>query len=158
MKRLEIEVPSEERMIGIGRVMAGRLLAGDRIMLRGELGAGKTTLVRGVARGLGFNGRVTSPTFTIMNIYPAALPIYHIDFYRLDGGEKLGQEWEESYYGDGVTMIEWPAEGKADPDDIVVKIDLMNDDYDLPRRLELTVPDSREMLLEGIQTYVDSQH
>ncbi len=158
MRNAQFQVDSEEKMVGMGQALARCLLPGERILMQGELGAGKTTLVRGIARGLGFEGRVTSPTFTIMNIYPAAMPVYHLDFYRLHGQEKLDQEWEESFYGDGVTMIEWPFAGEHGLDDILIEIEIIDNDYDLPRRLSLCVPDSRGIILEELQAYVDSEH
>ncbi len=88
----------------------GQLLqAGDIVLLEGELGAGKTTLTKGIARGLGVAGYVNSPTFTLVNEYQGRLPVYHLDCYRLESGaEAEGFGIEEYLYGDGVTLIEWP--------------------------------------------------
>lgn len=79
------------------------------ITLTGDLGAGKTQLVRGMARGLGFVGRVHSPTFNLINIYRGGrLPLYHLDLYRLDQDEGLWLAGLDQYLvTDGVTMIEW---------------------------------------------------
>ncbi len=83
---------------------------GSVIGLCGELGTGKTHLIKGLARGLGVDRRyyVTSPSFTIINEYPGRIPLNHIDLYRLEEinqMEELG--YEEYFYGDGVTAIEW---------------------------------------------------
>lgn len=89
----------------------GQLLrAGDIILLEGELGAGKTTIIKGIAKGLGVEGYVNSPTFTLVNEYRGGrLWIYHLDCYRLESGaEALDFGIEEYLYGDGVTLIEWP--------------------------------------------------
>ncbi|NLV16427.1 MAG: tRNA (adenosine(37)-N6)-threonylcarbamoyltransferase complex ATPase subunit type 1 TsaE [Syntrophomonadaceae bacterium] len=145
-------------MINIGAIMAGALRPGDRILLRGELGAGKTTLAKGIAQGLGFEGRVSSPTFTIMNVYQGQVPIYHLDFYRLEGEERLGEEWEESYYGDGITLIEWPASEDQDLAGIRVEIEIKDGDYDAPRRVKLTVPSGRQQILKEIAGHVDFEH
>lgn len=88
---------------------------GDIICLVGPLGAGKTVFAQGFARGLGYTGRVTSPTFTIMQIYEGGrLPIYHFDLYRLEGGvEDLeGIGYEDYFYAGGVCLIEWPQMAK----------------------------------------------
>ena len=68
---MELIVKTEEDMLGLGKTLASVLKSGDVVCLHGVLGAGKTTLARGVARGKGYQQRVTSPTFTLMNIYPA---------------------------------------------------------------------------------------
>lgn len=84
-----VSVPSAEAMERLGERLASGLAAGDWIALTGSLGAGKTTLVRGLARGLGFRGRVASPTFTLVHVYRGRLPLYHLDLYRLEGEEAL---------------------------------------------------------------------
>ena len=88
----------------------GRLLSpGDVILLTGELGAGKTCLVKGIAKRLGIIGRcITSPTFIIVNEYTGKIPLYHIDLYRIGSIEDLRDiGMEELVYGKGVTAIEW---------------------------------------------------
>lgn len=93
--------------------LAGRLMeaarAGDVVALVGDLGAGKTRFVEGAARALGYRGRVRSPSFTLLNIYRAALPIYHFDLYRWEPATQgvEWEEWEERIDGDGVSLIEW---------------------------------------------------
>lgn len=86
------------------------LRAGDVILLEGDLGAGKTTITKGIAKGLGVEGYVNSPTFTLVNEYRnGRLWIYHLDCYRLESAaEALDFGIEEYIYGDGVTLIEWP--------------------------------------------------
>lgn len=148
MKTLKVVVETSDRMIALGKTLSGKLKPGDRLLLRGDLGAGKTTLVKGIARGLGFEGMVTSPTFTIMQIYLGRLPIYHLDFYRLGGEDQDGDEWEESYYGDGVTLIEWPSPEALEPGDIIIEIEITDDDYDSPRLVRITVPADRGQILE----------
>jgi len=85
----------------------GELLnEGDVITLEGDLGAGKTTFTKGIAKGLQINKTVNSPTFTIIKEYYGRLPLYHMDVYRLkDSMEDLG--FDEYFHGDGVTVIEW---------------------------------------------------
>ncbi len=91
-----------------GRLLASVLLPGDVLCLHGDLGAGKTVLARGIARGLGITGPVTSPTFTLINEYSGRLPLYHMDVYRLEGPEDMADlGYEEYFYGEGVTLVEW---------------------------------------------------
>lgn len=87
----------------------GKLLGpGDIIILTGELGAGKTTLAQGLARGLGVKGAVTSPTFTLIQEHQGRLPFYHVDVYRLeDPAAALELGLEEYFFGEGVTAVEW---------------------------------------------------
>jgi tRNA threonylcarbamoyladenosine biosynthesis protein TsaE len=93
----------------IGELVGSMLTRGDIIALAGELGAGKTTLVRGMAQGMGIEGsEVASPSFTLVNEYEGPLPLYHIDLYRLDDEEDLlGIDYEEYIRGDGAVVIEW---------------------------------------------------
>jgi len=94
----------------LGESWAAELTGGEVIALYGVLGAGKTQLVKGIARGLGYSGDVTSPTFTIVHEYRGGrLPLYHLDLYRLkteSDGIDIGLE--EFLPSDGVTVIEWP--------------------------------------------------
>jgi tRNA threonylcarbamoyladenosine biosynthesis protein TsaE len=91
-----------------GETFAGELTRGDVVLLFGPLGAGKTTLVRGLARGLGFAGDVVSPTFTILEVYAGTWPIYHFDFYRMADATEVRAADPREYYEAGVTLIEWP--------------------------------------------------
>lgn len=103
-----IKTSSPEETAGVGEKLALLLRAGDVICLNGDLGAGKTRFAQGVACGLGVAGPVTSPTFTLINEYQGRLPLYHMDVYRLTGPlemEDLG--YEEYFYSDGVTLVEW---------------------------------------------------
>ena len=89
-----------------GERVARLLRPGDTVWLYGGLGAGKTALVRGLARGLGVADRVTSPTYAIVNVYTGRVPLAHYDAYRLDGfDELLGAGWDE--YETGVRAVEW---------------------------------------------------
>ena len=90
----------------IGRKIGEQCEPGMVILLDGDLGAGKTTLTQGIAKGLGVKRNVTSPTFTLQKIYRGRMPLYHIDAYRLEGtGQDLG--FDEYMDDDGVTVIEW---------------------------------------------------
>ena len=94
----------------LGRRLAEQLKAGDVILLEGELGAGKSELARGVAGGLGVTETVTSPSFTILNVYESGrIPLYHFDWYRLESSEELYELGMDEYLGgDGIALVEWP--------------------------------------------------
>lgn len=92
----------------VGKEIGKMARPGSVIALCGDLGTGKTVLAQGIAAGLGVEARVTSPTFTIINEYEGRHPFYHIDVYRLSSSEDMrGLGYEEYFYGDGVTAIEW---------------------------------------------------
>ena len=101
---------SIEASQALGESWATGLVGGEIFALHGVLGAGKTQLAKGLARGLGFEGDVTSPTFTIIHEYLGGrLPLYHIDLYRIRSEkEAVDLGLEEYLPGDGVTVIEWP--------------------------------------------------
>ncbi len=90
----------------IGERLASLLEAGDVLTLEGDLGAGKTTFTKGIAKGLGVKRTVNSPTFTIVKEYEGRLPLYHMDVYRLeDSDEDIG--FDEYFNGNGVSVVEW---------------------------------------------------
>lgn len=92
----------------LGEKLAAILRPGDVLLLVGELGAGKTCLAQGLARGLGIKERVLSPTFTLLREYRGRLPLYHLDAYRLEGPWDLFEIGVEEYLeGDGVLLVEW---------------------------------------------------
>ena len=91
-----------------GIFLGENLKPGDVVCLNGDLGAGKTTLTKSIAKGLGIDDYVTSPTFTIVNEYYGKTNLYHIDTYRLD--DKVDVDYlgfDEYFYSDGVTIVEW---------------------------------------------------
>lgn len=101
---------SEERTLEWAAAFSERLTAGQAVALSGNLGAGKTVVSRGIARGLGFGGSVHSPSYALVHEYPGArLPLFHMDLYRL----KDGADWEEIgldhyFQQGGVCLVEWP--------------------------------------------------
>jgi tRNA threonylcarbamoyladenosine biosynthesis protein TsaE len=104
------ETCNEAESQNLGRRLGQTLLAGDIVLLFGDLGAGKTTLTKGIVSGLDVDDEeyVRSPTFTIINQYQGRHPIYHIDLYRLDSNaDILNLGLEELLYGDGILIIEW---------------------------------------------------
>lgn len=106
----ETETHSEKETRELASTFAKQLKAGDVVCLRGELGAGKTQFVKGIATRFGIDpDDVQSPTFTLINEYYGTLPVYHFDWYRIES-EKEAREvgTEEYFYGEGVSVIEWP--------------------------------------------------
>lgn len=105
---LKLTSTSEAQTREIGHCIGTLAREGTVIALNGELGAGKTALAKGIARGLGVQNGVISPSYVLMNIYPGRLTLYHFDFYRLENEEELLElGLEEYFYGDGVVVVEW---------------------------------------------------
>ena len=102
--------PAETR--ALGHRLAQLLLPGDVLLLWGDLGAGKSELTRGLADGLGISGPVSSPSFTILNVYEdGCIPLYHFDWYRLQSSEELYEMGMDEYLGgDGIAVVEWPGQ------------------------------------------------
>ena len=99
---------SPEETQGLGEALGKAAQPGDLILLWGELGAGKTCLVQGIARGLNVQEPVRSPTFVLMTHHPGRLMLYHIDLYRLDNHLEVGDLGLDEYIeGDGVCVVEW---------------------------------------------------
>jgi tRNA threonylcarbamoyladenosine biosynthesis protein TsaE len=97
----------------IGARLAATLAPGDVVLIEGELGTGKTTLVRGACRALGVRGPVTSPTFTIGQRYEAAVPVAHLDLFRLRSLAGEDPDLLASYLGpDTIAFVEWPQAGE----------------------------------------------
>lgn len=105
---MRITVENREQTMQLGQQIGKLVMAGDVIVLSGDLGAGKTTFTKGLALGLEIDETIKSPTFTIIREYQnGRLPLYHMDVYRLEngGGSDLGLE--EYFDGDGVSVVEW---------------------------------------------------
>ena len=132
-------------MMAAGAALAPCLRPGDIVALRGGLGAGKTTLVRGMLRALGLEEEAPSPTFAIVQPYAppdVSLPLAHVDLYRLDMPEEAAELGLEEYLLDGALVIEWPERLGAAlwPDALMVDIAVAPDDG--IRRLTASVPPS----------------
>jgi tRNA threonylcarbamoyladenosine biosynthesis protein TsaE len=105
-----VDVPTADDMVELGRQLAGLLRAGDLVVLSGDLGAGKTTLTRGVGEGLGVRGAVTSPTFVIARVHPAPPgrpALVHVDAYRLTSLAEVDDLDLDAAQADSVTVVEW---------------------------------------------------
>lgn len=134
---------SESETEAAGQALAAKLRPGDVVAYRGDLGAGKTAFTRGLARGLGYHGRVTSPTFTIVNEYEGPTPLFHFDLYRLGGEEELWDiGWEDYLARNGVCAVEWSeiAPGALPENTVYVTL----------RRCP-GAEEEREILVEGVE-------
>ncbi|MFU0782894.1 MAG: tRNA (adenosine(37)-N6)-threonylcarbamoyltransferase complex ATPase subunit type 1 TsaE [Thermoanaerobacterium thermosaccharolyticum] len=99
--------PNETEKIGFK--LGSLLKRGSIVLISGELGVGKTVFTKGIAKGMGIDDYVTSPTFMIVNEHLGDIPLYHFDVYRIDDYTELYDiGYEEYFYGDGVCVIEWP--------------------------------------------------
>lgn len=103
----ELVTRSPEETERAGEELAGRLRAGDLLLLEGPLGAGKTTFVRGLARGLGSTADVMSPTFQLVRVYLGRLQLAHVDLFRLDAGAGLDDLALDELLDQGVVVVEW---------------------------------------------------
>jgi tRNA threonylcarbamoyladenosine biosynthesis protein TsaE len=108
---METVTSSPEETEALAGALAGRLAVGDIVAVSGDLGAGKTTFVRGAARALGVTEPVSSPTFTIGHRYAAPVPVAHLDLYRIAGLDP--EEWGdlEPYFDGSIAFVEWPEHG-----------------------------------------------
>ena len=105
---MEFESNSYEETQKFAEKFSKTLKAGDVLCMYGDLGVGKTAFVQGLAKGLGIDEPITSPTFTIVNEYSGRLPLYHFDVYRISCEEEMEDTgYEEYFYGEGVCLVEW---------------------------------------------------
>lgn len=133
-----IKTNSPGQTQSLGQKIARQLQIGDVVCLIGKLGAGKTCLIQGIAKGLKVKGYVNSPSFKLINHYQGRLPIYHFDLYRLNSFkeiENLG--YEEFLFGDGVTLIEWAEKIIQHIPKDYLKIEIFNLDND-KRKIVIT--------------------
>lgn len=136
---MEYRTGSEAETEAVGEELARTLTPGTVIAFTGDLGAGKTAFTRGLARGLGIDERVTSPTFTIVNEYQGGrLPLFHFDMYRLESAEELFDiGWEDYLRRGGVCAVEWSEKvAEALPD--CVRIDVRRGAGDNDRIITVT--------------------
>ena len=130
---------SETETEALGAAFARKLPAGSVVALYGELGSGKTAFVRGMARGMGIDAAVSSPTFTIVNEYVGARSLFHFDMYRLSSAEELFDiGWEDYLARDGVCAVEWSEN---------VRDAFVGDEYAVSFRK--TAENGREITIEG---------
>jgi len=135
---MTITTNSEAETIREGEKLGMKLKPGAVVALHGDMGAGKTAFVRGLAVGLSIDMVVSSPTFTIVNEYPGDTPLFHFDMYRLESASELFDiGWDDYQDRGGVCAVEWSENvpGAFPPDAIMVNIGIISDNV---RRLEIT--------------------
>ncbi|MBM6871069.1 tRNA (adenosine(37)-N6)-threonylcarbamoyltransferase complex ATPase subunit type 1 TsaE [Pseudoflavonifractor phocaeensis] len=140
---MEYQSNSPEETEAIGARLAAGLSAGTVVAFTGDLGAGKTAFVRGMARGLGIAQRVTSPTFTIVNEYEGGrLPLFHFDMYRLGSADELYDiGWEDYLARGGVCAVEWSENIEEALEENTVRVDLRRGDGEDTRIIRITGPE-----------------
>jgi tRNA threonylcarbamoyladenosine biosynthesis protein TsaE len=140
MERIEFISTSPSDTWDIGEHIGRGARPGDCYALYGDLGAGKTQLVKGIARGLDVPDwlYVVSPSFTLMNVYEGVCSLCHVDLYRIDGAEAEGLDMEE-YLDKGVTVIEWAERAQLRPDAIRVYLDCITEEE---RKIIMEVDDA----------------
>ena len=121
-----VQLADETATLALGAQLAERLVPGLNIWLEGNLGSGKTTLVRGILKAIGHTGTVKSPTYTLIEPYTISkMNLYHFDFYRLTSPEEfLDAGLDEHFSGEGICLVEWPrqAEPYLAPPDLVITL------------------------------------
>ena len=141
---MDIRTENEIETVEAGKRLGKSLLPGSVVALYGDLGAGKTAFIRGIATGLGLDVRVSSPTFTIVNEYLGAVPLFHFDMYRLGSAEELFEiGWDDYLNRGGVCAVEWSenVSGAFPNNTITVKIEKTGENS---RQITLTFPQEVE--------------
>jgi tRNA threonylcarbamoyladenosine biosynthesis protein TsaE len=137
MNSLELITHSPEETQALGKRLGKIAAAGDVILLVGKLGAGKTCLTQGIAWGLGSDDYAASPSFVLVRELYGRLPLYHVDFYRLENLEEIAElGLDEYFYGKGVTVVEWAEKAPAllPPEHLLIEMEYVSDNE---RRLKI---------------------
>ncbi len=136
-QKMIIKTNSTEETEALGRKIGNALKKGDVVSLRGSLGAGKTVIAKGIARSLGIDEAIVSPTFTLVQEYDGREKLYHLDIYRLSGEDEFeSMGGEEFLYPDGISLIEWSEKIDSMLPDGTIYIDITIND-DLSRSVDI---------------------
>ncbi len=146
-----IKTGSVKETLQIGEIIGSTVKQGSIIALNGNLGAGKTVLVKGIARGLDIEEEPNSPTFVILQTYSGKYPLYHFDFYRLSSFSELDDlNFEDFFYGQGVTVVEWAERiSEVFPEySIMINIEITENDNENPvENRSITIKGEKKWLL-----------
>jgi tRNA threonylcarbamoyladenosine biosynthesis protein TsaE len=157
---MQIVFPNELLMNQFSAVLAKELTPGLKVYLHGDLGAGKTTLVREVLRQLGASGAIKSPTYALIETYPLkAFPVHHIDLYRIADPEELEYIGLDEYFSeDSVTFIEWPEKGGASlpPPDLKFHLNYLSEGEGRSMKISANTPQGEARLHELEQRWGQS--
>lgn len=147
MPSLVLETGSADETGAVGALLAARLEPGDVVLVGGELGAGKTTFVRGACRALGVTEPVTSPTFTIGHLYAGSVAVAHLDLYRFSGLSPA--EWGdlEPYFDGTIAFVEWPEAGTGTLPEPRATVVL---EHVAPERRRIRIAARESTLLQGL--------
>lgn len=138
---MKLQSNSDAETRSIGHRLGEKLSRGDVVCLYGDLGAGKTTMVKGIASALGIDERdITSASFTIIAEYHTEIPFYHIDLYRVTAGESHELGLQEYLGSQGIAVIEWAERAEEEMPDNIIRVDLRYEEED-----------SREIEIQGIE-------
>ena len=124
---ITIQTTSQEETMKIGELLAKDAFPNSTIILSGDLGAGKTTFTKGLAKGLDIHQMIKSPTYTIVREYEGRLPLYHLDVYRIEG-DADSIDLDEFLFGSGVTVIEWGHLLGEDLPDSYLELEILKED------------------------------
>ncbi len=138
---MRLQSNNESETIRFGQRLGKKLKPGDIVCLYGDLGAGKTTITKGIASSFGINERdITSASFTIIAEYDGEIPFYHIDLYRLNNGDAHDLGLHEYFRNDGISVIEWAEKASDEIPDTCIKVTLKH-----------IADDEREIELQGLE-------
>lgn len=158
MKTLQLRSASPASTEAMGERLGAAVTAGTIIAYTGDLGAGKTAFTRGLARGLGYRERVTSPTFTVVNEYEGGrLPLFHFDLYRLGSADELYDiGWEDYLAREGVCAVEWSERADDALEEPVLRVDLRRGEAENERVIAFTgTEDQIDVLAPYFATFGD---
>ncbi|MGM0436760.1 MAG: tRNA (adenosine(37)-N6)-threonylcarbamoyltransferase complex ATPase subunit type 1 TsaE [Bacillota bacterium] len=147
---------NEYETIKLGKNLGKNAKVGQIILLKGDLGSGKTRFVKGIAGALNLNKEVSSPTYNLINEYPGKIPLYHMDLYRLDNEmDLLNIGFEDYLYRDGIVVIEWPelAYSLLPEDFLLITFEIISDNT---RKLKFEAKGKKSKnLMKGLAEYVN---
>jgi tRNA threonylcarbamoyladenosine biosynthesis protein TsaE len=151
---MELMVTTVDETYKIGELLGALVNSGDIICLIGDLGTGKTHLAKGIAKGLGIDDHITSPTFTIVNEYTGRLKLNHFDVYRVNDPDEIeAMGFDEYIFSDAVSIIEWAnyIEELIPPSNLIITLEKLSDLLDNHRKISFKYTDKRYDYIKEIK-------